>query len=267
MAVWARLVRMSGQPSASVARVSAAHAWRVAATLRVVSLMAALVAARGLVEPRLDPFLMAGEQAEERVLRLLQNEHGPRVEPEIETAHHRAADAVAHHHRAGPRGYDLGQHRGRAPAKLEVGLTAGRAVAVRVGAPVGQRRRMRDLDLPPAETLPFAIAEFGQPRVVAPLAGIESQLTADDLRSLAHAAERAAQEDRRPGLSGKLDLQRTAHGERLGAAALGEIGILGALHAPLGVPRRLAVAQHVERDDETGRRRHVRRRITILAAP
>ena len=34
------------------------------------------------------------------------------------------------------------------------------------------------------------------------------------------------------------------------AAAFGQGGILGALHAPLGVPRRLAVAQHVERSGE-----------------
>src|SRR5688572_2958068 len=100
MAVWARLVRISGQPSASVARASAAHAWRISVLPGTVSLMAALVAARGLVEHRLDSFLAAGEQSEEGVLRLFQHEHGARIEAEVEAAHHRTADAVAHHYRA-----------------------------------------------------------------------------------------------------------------------------------------------------------------------
>jgi hypothetical protein len=62
--------------------------------------MAALVAAPSLFENRLDPLLAAGEQAEEGVLRLFQNEHRLCIEAEVEAAQHGTADAVAHHHRA-----------------------------------------------------------------------------------------------------------------------------------------------------------------------
>ena len=81
---------------------------------------------------------------------------------------------------------------------------------------------MRDLDLLPAEPFPLAVAELGQPRIVAPLAGLEAERAADDLGGLAHAAERAAQEEGGAGRARELGLERAAHRLRLGAAALGE---------------------------------------------
>ena len=127
---------------------------------------------------------------------------------------------------------------------------------------------MRDLDLRPAEAFPRAVTQLDQPRIVAPVARVEPQFTADDLRGLAHAAERAAQEDRGAGDTGEFGVERAAHGPGLGAATIGEVGVPRALHAPFGVPLRLAMPQQVERSDESGRPGHdVRRRITIFAAP
>src|SRR5262245_35779536 len=127
---------------------------------------------------------------------------------------------------------DLGQHGGRALAQRVVGLAAGWTVAVRIGAPVGERGGMGDLDLLPAEAFPRAVAQFGQARIIAPVGGTKTELAADDLRRLAGAAERASEEDRRSGLLRQLTLQRAAHGLGLLPAALGQSGILGALHAP-----------------------------------
>ena len=81
---------------------------------------------------------------------------------------------------------------------------------------------MRDLDLLPAEPFPLAVAELGQPRIVAPLAGLEAERMADDLGGLAHAAERAAQEEGGAGRARELGLERAAHRLRLGAAAFSE---------------------------------------------
>src|SRR6185436_14221915 len=97
---------------------------------------------------------------------------------------------------------------------------------------------------------PVAVAQLGEPRIVAPLRRIEAQFAADDRRGLAGAAERAAQENRRPGVARELGGERAAHGGGLGATACREGGILAALHAALDVPRSLAVAQQVERGGE-----------------
>src|SRR5262249_57172418 len=129
---------------------------------------------------------------------------------------------VAAQDRRRPGGGDPGQPRGRAAAQLDVRLAAGRAVAMRTGPPVGERSGVCDLDLPPAEALPVAVAEFGQPGIVAPFAGVEAELAADDVGRLARSAERAAQEDRRCGLVRELLLQRATHGPRLLPPTLGE---------------------------------------------
>ncbi len=49
-------------------------------------------------------------------------------------------------------------------------LAAGRAEAVRIGAPVSERVRPVDLDLLPGKAFPRAVAELGQSRIVAPIA-------------------------------------------------------------------------------------------------
>src|SRR5260370_20132429 len=158
----------------------------------------------------------------------------------------------------------MGEWGGGALAQFEMRLAARRRVAVRVGPPVGECRGVRDLYLLPAKAFPLAVAELGEARVAPPLGRIEAELAADDLRCLAHAAERASEEDRGPRRARELGIERAAHGERLPAAALGQRRILGALHAPLGIPRGLAVAQHVDRG---GKRQDACLRITILAAP
>src|SRR5262245_38816829 len=101
-------------------------------------------------------------------------------------------------------------------------LAAGRAVAMRIGPPVGQSRGMRELDLPPAEAFPVAIAELGQPGIIGPFTGLEPQFAADDVGRLAGAAERAAQEERGRGLARELLPERAPHGLGLLAPTLGE---------------------------------------------
>ena len=49
-----------------------------------------------------------------------------------------------------------------------------------------------------------------------------------------------------PGARVELGLEGAADGGGLAAAEIGEGGVLGALHAALGVPRGLAVAQQVD---------------------
>jgi hypothetical protein len=106
------------------------------------------------------------------------------------------------------------------------------------------------LDLLPGGAFPVAVAELGEPRIVAPFGFIESKLATDDQRRLAGPAERAAQKHRRSGLARELGRERAAHRGGLRAAARREVGVLAALHAAIEVPGGLAVAQHVERSGE-----------------
>jgi hypothetical protein len=80
---------------------------------------------------------------------------------------------------------------------------------------------MAGLDLLPAEASPLAVASPGR-WIVAPFAGVDAELAADDQRRLAGAAKWAAQEQRGPGLTRQLNLQRPAHRHGLRAAALGQ---------------------------------------------
>src|SRR4051794_25191626 len=122
-----------------------------------------------------------------------------------------------------------------------MGLAAGRAEALGIGAPGRHDIWGVDLDFCPRGALPLAVAQLGKARVIAPFRRIEAELAADDQRGLAGPAEGAAQEDRRPGLARELRRQRPAHGGGLGAAAWRQCGVLAALHAALEVPGGLAV--------------------------
>ena len=182
----------------------------------------------------------------------------------MQPAHDGAAHAMAHHDDARVQGGDLGKHLGRAGAQLRMRFSAGRAVAVRIGAPVRERRGMRDFDLLPGEAFPLSVGELGEADILTPVAARDPDLAADDLRRFAGATERAPEKDRRLGLPREFASQGASHGQCLLSTAFGEIGVLGALHAAFGVPRGFAVAQHVERGGEL---HGVRFRITILAAP
>src|SRR4051794_9090877 len=98
-------------------------------------------------------------------------------------------------------------------------LAAGRAESLWAGAPCGHRIGMIDLDFRPGGAFPRAVAQLGEPGIVAPLGRIEAERAPDDQCRLAGSAQGASQEDRWAWLARQFDAEGPAHGGCLLATA------------------------------------------------